>query len=52
MKVSNKEKSNKKDDGVSRDTLNDWQRKDAANNARDTQHREADPKDAGKQAGG
>jgi len=30
MKVSNSQKSDKTDDGVSRDTLNDWQRRDAA----------------------
>jgi hypothetical protein len=50
MKVSNNQKSDKTDDGVSRDTLNDWQRKDAA--TRETKHPEADPKDAGKQAEG
>ena len=47
MKVSNKQKFDKAEDGVSRDTLNDWQRKDAARNASETKHREADPKDAG-----
>jgi hypothetical protein len=52
MKVSNNQKSEKTDDGVSRDTLNDWQRKDAAKNAQEAKHRDADPKDAGKQAEG
>jgi hypothetical protein len=52
MKVSNNQKSEKTDDGVSRHTLNDWQRKDAAKNAREAKHRDADPKDAGKQAEG
>jgi len=52
MKVSNKQKSDNADDGVSRDTLNGWQRKDAAKNASEMKHRESDPKDAGKQAEG
>ena len=52
MKVSNGQKSDKTDDGVSRDTLNDWQRKDAAKNAHEAKHRDADPKDTGKQAEG
>jgi hypothetical protein len=51
MKVSNNEKSNKSDNSVSRDTLDDWQRKDAAKNAAEAKHREAEPKDAVKQAG-
>jgi hypothetical protein len=46
MKVSNKQKSGKEDNSVSRETLNDWQRKDAAK----AKHHEADPKEAGKQA--
>jgi hypothetical protein len=29
MKVSNNQKPSEADDGVSRETLNDWQRKDA-----------------------
>jgi hypothetical protein len=29
MKVSNKQKPSDADDGVSRETLNDWQRRDA-----------------------
>jgi hypothetical protein len=45
MKANN-QKNDKKDGGVSRDTLNAWQRKDAAKNAKDAKHREADPKDA------
>jgi hypothetical protein len=49
MRVSNDQKSGKGDNSVSRDTLNDWQRKDAAKNAAKT-HREADPKEARKQA--
>jgi hypothetical protein len=52
MKVSNNQKSDKTDDGVSRDTLNDWQRKDAAKNASEMRHRESDSKDAGKQGEG
>jgi hypothetical protein len=52
MKVSNSQKSDKTDDGVSRDTLNDWQRKDAAKNTGEAKHPEAGPKDAGKQAEG
>ena len=52
MKVSNSQKSDKTDDGVSRDTLNDWQRKDAARKSGEVKHPEADPKDAGKQAEG
>jgi len=45
MKVSNKQNSGKGDNSVSRDTLNDWQRKDAAKNAAKVKHREADPKE-------
>jgi hypothetical protein len=46
--VSNSQKSDKADDGVSRDTLNDWQRKDAARKSGEAkQHPEANPKDAG-----
>lgn len=52
MKVSNTQKSDKTDDGVSRDTLNDWQRKDAAKSTGKAKHPEAGPKDAGKQAEG
>lgn len=52
MKVSNTQKSDKTDDGVSRDTLNDWQRKDAAKSTGKAKHAEAGPKDAGKQAEG
>jgi hypothetical protein len=33
MKVSNNQRSSKGDSNVSPDTLNDWQRKDAAKNA-------------------
>jgi hypothetical protein len=50
MKVSNNQKSGEGDTNVSRDTLNDWQRKDAAKNAEKAEHQEANPKDAGKQA--
>jgi hypothetical protein len=39
MKVSNIRNQIEADDGVSRNTLNDWQRKDAAKNARETKHR-------------
>ena len=49
MKVSNNQKSGEGDNSVSRDTLNDWQRKDTAKNAEEAKHREANPKDAGKQ---
>jgi hypothetical protein len=48
MKVNN-QKSGKEDNSVSRDTLNDWQRKDAAKNAAKAKQREAGPKEAGKQ---
>jgi len=48
MKVSNSQKSDKADDGISRETLNDWQRKDAAKKADESKHRDADPKDARK----
>jgi hypothetical protein len=50
MKVSNNQKSGKEDNSVSRETLNDWQRKDAAKNAAKANHREADAKEARKQA--
>jgi hypothetical protein len=52
MRVSNSQKSDKATDGVSRDTLNDWQRKDAARKAGEARHSEAKPKDAGKDAEG
>ena len=48
MKVNNSQKSDKADDGISRETLNDWQRKDAARKADEAKHRDADPKDARK----
>jgi len=50
MKVSNNQKSGEGDNSVSRDTLNDWQRRDTAKNAEGAKHHEANPKDAGKQA--
>lgn len=50
MKVSNSQKSSKTDDGISRETLNNWQRKDAARQSGEAKHREADSKDTGKQA--
>jgi hypothetical protein len=50
MRVSNDQKSGKGDNSVSRDTLNDWQRKDAAKNAAKTNHCEADAKEARKRA--
>jgi hypothetical protein len=50
MRVSNDQKSDKGDNSVSRDTLNDWQRNDAAKNAAKAKHHEADPKEAGKRA--
>ncbi|WP_187399320.1 hypothetical protein [Bradyrhizobium paxllaeri] len=52
MKVSNSQKSDQAEDGISRETLNDWQRKDAAKNAGEAKRRDADLKDRGKQAGG
>jgi hypothetical protein len=52
MKVSNNPKSEKPSDGVSRETLNDWQRKDAARRSGQAQPHEADPKDADKKAEG
>jgi len=53
MKVSNSQKPSDAQDGVSRDTLNDWQRKDSANRRQqETPHKAGDPKDAGKQAEG
>jgi hypothetical protein len=48
MKVNNSQKSDKADDGLPRETLNDWQRKDAAKKADEAKHRDADPKDARK----
>jgi hypothetical protein len=36
MKVSNNQKPTKGDDGVSRETLNDWQRKDAKRQSQET----------------
>ena len=48
MKVSNNPKSEKPSDGVSRETLNDWQRKDASRRSGQAQPHEADPKDADK----
>jgi hypothetical protein len=44
MKVNSSQKSDKADEGVSRETLNDWQRKDAAKNANEANHRDANPK--------
>jgi hypothetical protein len=52
MKVSNSQESHQTDDGVSRGTLNEWQRKDAAKTLGEATHRDADPKDAGKHAEG
>ena len=48
MKVINSQKSNKADDGISRETLNDWQRKDAAKKADEAKRRDSDSKDARK----
>jgi len=48
MKVSNSQKSDKADDGISRETLNDWQRKDAAKKADEAKRRDSDSKDARK----
>jgi hypothetical protein len=52
MKVSNSQKSDQTDDDISRDTLNDWQRKDAAKKKGEGKPRDADAKDSGKQADG
>jgi hypothetical protein len=46
MKGSNSQKSNNADDGVSRDTLNECQRTDAARKASEAKHPEAGSKDA------
>jgi hypothetical protein len=43
MKVSNSQKSGKTDDGISRETLNNWQRKDAARKSGEAKHRDQDP---------
>ena len=48
MKVNNSQKSDKADDGISRKTLNDWQRKDAAKKADEAKRRDSDSKDARK----
>ncbi len=48
MKVNDSQKSDKTDDGISRETLNDWQRKDAAKKMGEAKHRDADPEDGGK----
>ena len=48
MKVSNNQKSGKEDNSVSRETLNDWQRKDVAKNA--AKANEAASKEAGTNA--
>jgi hypothetical protein len=48
MKVINSQKSDKTDDGISRETLNDWQRKDAAKKADEAKRRDSDSKDARK----
>lgn len=52
MKVSNSQKSDKAADGVSRDSLNDWQRKEAGGNKDEADHRRPKPNDVGKQAEG
>jgi len=44
------QKSDKTGNGISRDTLNDWQRKDAAKTADEAEHREDASKDTAKQA--
>ena len=48
MKVNNSQKSDKADDGISRETLNDWRRKDAAKKADEAKRRGSDSKDARK----
>ena len=52
MKVINSQKSDQTDDDISRDTLNDWQRKDTAKKKGEAKPRDADSKDSGKQADG
>jgi hypothetical protein len=48
VKVSNSQKPSDAQDGVSRDTLNDWQHEDSANRSKEgTQHNSGDPKEAG-----
>jgi hypothetical protein len=51
MKVSNKQKPSDADDGVSRETLNDWQRRDAKKQSEAT-HQKGSENEAGKQADG
>jgi len=53
VKVSNSQKASDADDGVSRETLNKWQREDSSNRSKqETTHKPDDPKDVGKQAEG
>jgi hypothetical protein len=46
MKVNNCQKSDEADNGISRETLNDWQRKDAAKKADEAKRRDSDSKEA------
>jgi hypothetical protein len=53
MKVSNGQTPSDAQDGVSRDTLNKWQREDSAERSeKHAPHKTGDPKEAGKQAEG
>jgi hypothetical protein len=45
MKVSNHQKRKKSDDGISRETLNDWQRKDAVKQKQQVRDGEKDEKE-------
>ena len=52
MKVSNHQKTKDADDGLSRETLNDWQRKDAAQKKQQQARGEKEQKNVGKLAEG
>jgi hypothetical protein len=52
MKVSNSQKPSDAQDGVSRETLNKWQRDETSGRNTEDTHKHGDPKDAGKQAEG
>jgi hypothetical protein len=53
MKVSNSKTPANANDGVSRETLNKWQREDSSKPGKERgPHKEGDPKDVGKQAEG
>jgi len=53
MKVSNSQKPSDARDGISRETLNKWQREETSSGSKEgTPHKPGDPKDVGKQAEG